>query len=113
MSSTQFISSTHAVVPPNSIQSAVDFLLKPNTSCTEAWVLAKASTTGPIQIQLMNQQLNPVSDAMTIHTSGDVSRVKLQNVNLVSSPLPGVYRLWVTNQAATGDADVEGVLLVC
>lgn len=113
MSNTRFISGTHAVISADTTQLALEFLFTPNVTCTEAWVLAKASTHGPLQVRLFNDNFSPASDSMTIYASGDSSRVKLPNVNLVPSDTPQVYRLLVTNTAGVGDAVVEGVMLVC
>ena len=112
MSTVQFFSSTAPQVPANTRTNTLNCLFPAGRTCKEAWVLGRAAPDSVLEVRLIGQRNEPLSDVSQLYGANDVSRTRMLNVNVPAGSFPPVVRLEAKNTSGKASAWVEGVQLV-
>lgn len=112
MSNVEFFSSTSPEIQPNTRANTLNCLIPAGRTCKEAWVLGRAAPDSVLEVRLIGQRNEPLSDVSQLYGANDVSRTRMLNVNIPAGSFPPVVRLEARNTSDKSTAWVEGVQLL-
>lgn len=107
--------SFYIVQPKQKNRTVLQFLVPPNTSFREAWILAKNGQDhdGPLTVRLTDSKGSPLSDEASVYNTG-FDMIEMKHVYIPDVPKPQLIKVVAENKSTVVHTDglVEGILLL-